>query len=192
MAATTPPKKKTSLDDVLKKASRSTKTVKICVAGGLSGEYEQLTAELEERTLTWSPNDQRLGGTMKQDAHSRELAERIQELEAEMAEATVKFTFEALPAKQWSDLLVSHPDKKREKLFDPETFVPAAIAACCTDPEGFDDPEKVAALFDALSAGQQGELFEAAWEVNQAGPFGRKSSLASEVLRPSETSSPTA
>lgn len=191
MAATTPPKKK-SVADVLKKASRATKSVSICLAGDLVAEYEELTAELERITMA-APTTDRLSGGVKSDPQAVKVAKRIQELEAEMAESTVAFRFRALPAKQWSDLIAKHPDPKKERLVNQETFVPAAIAACCVDPEGMDDPEQAAELFDTLSAGQQDELFEGAWEVNQTGPFvAKSSSLASEVLRPSGTSSPTA
>ena len=193
MAATTPPKKKKlSVGEIAAKAKPMQRTVPICVAGDLSAEHERLTEELEEAVRTSTVHDPRLAGN-DQDERQLEIARRIQELEAEMAESTYDFTFRALAPKAWSDLLAKHPDPKKERLFNQDTFVPAAIAACCIDPEGMDDPEQVAALFDALSAGQQGDLFQAAWEVNQAGPFvGKTSSLASAVLRLSETSSATA
>lgn len=190
MAATTPPKKKT-IADVLKKAKPAQRSVEICVDGSVSAEHEELVAELEGLAVA-NPGaiDPRLSGP--RDPAAVALAERVTALEAEMAEATVTFRFRALAAKPWSDLLAKHPDPKRERLFNPDTFVPAAIAACCIDPEGFDDAEQVAALFDALSAGQQTDLFEAAWEVNQSGPKGQTSLLASALLQPSVTSSPTA
>lgn len=185
-----PSPKKKNVKDILAKAKPAERTVRICVAGDVSGEHERLSAELEDMARNAVVQDNRLGS--KKDDAQLELARRIQELEAEMEEATYPFTFRALPSKEWSDLLAAHGDPKKERLFNPDTFVPAAIAACCIDPEGMDDPEQAAALFDALSAGQQGELFEAAWEVNQAGPFGKKSSLASAVVHLSETSSAAA
>lgn len=190
MGAPSPAKKKINVKDVTAKATALTKTVRICVAGELSGEHERLNAELEAALRDTAVTDARLGGS--KDAAQVELAERIRELESEMDDSTFAFKFRAVKSKAWSDLLAEHPDPKRERLFNAETFIPAAIAACCIEPEGFDDPEAVAELFDALSAGQQGELFEAAWEVNQGGPLGVKSSLASAVLQASETSSPTA
>ena len=189
MAATTKPKKKVA--DVLRKATLATRTVSICVAGELAGEHEDLVAELEKLTIAAATAPARLGGNGK-DPAAVAVAERIQVVEAEMAEATYDFRFRALSSKAWSDLLAAHPDPKRERMFAPDTFVPAAIAACCVDPEGMDDPEQAAALFESLSAGQQDELFSAAWEVNQTGPKGQTSSLASALLLTTETISATA
>lgn len=191
MAATTKPKKKkASVDDILAKATAPERSVRICVAGQLSGEYEQTVAELEQ-VANDSVTDQRLSGGG--NPRRFELARRVRELEQEMEDATFTFTFRAVPAKQWSDLLAEHPDPKKERLFNPDTFVPASIAACCIEPEELaGDPEKAATLFDALSSGQQGDLFEAAWEVNQSGPKGQTSWLASAVLRASEMSSGSA
>src|SRR5690606_3041505 len=138
-----------SLDDVLAAASPVERVVSVCVAGKLIGEYEHLKTKMER-------GFQSLGGNAK-------LRDQLAELERKIDAATYDFRFRALSPKAWSDLVAQHPDKSGNKLFNIETFPTAAIAACCVEPEGMDDPEKVAALLDKLSTAQQAELFDAAW-----------------------------
>lgn len=163
-----------SIDDVIAAASPVERVVSVCVAGKLVGEYEQLKRELEN-----SPGAGRLGSSTR----TTDIQARLVELEAEMQAATYDFRFRALPAKKWSDLLSAHPSKDKNRLFDVDTFVPAAIAACCVEPAGMDDPEKVEALVASLSTAQQGELFDGAWEVNTSAPKGLNSFTASAALR---------
>ena len=162
-----------SIDDVIATAKPVERVVAVCVAGELVGEYEQLKVELENlgpvRTL---------GG-----GRDTEIRARLAELEGEMKARTFDFRFRALPAKAWSDLMAKHPDKAGKRLFDVDAFPPAAIAACCVEPAGMDDPEKVAKLLETLSTAQQGDLFDGAWEVNTAAPTGMSSYSASAALR---------
>lgn len=151
-----------SIDDVISAAKPVERVVKLCVAGELVAEYEKLKDELDNlgrvRTLS--------GG---RDA---ELRARLVELEGEMKARTFEFRFRALSAKAWSDLMAKHPDKGGKRLFNLETFPVAAIAACCVEPAGMDDPDKVAALMDKLSSAQQNDLLDGAWEANTAAPKG--------------------
>lgn len=180
-------KKKVSLDDILADASPVEHVVNVCVAGKLVAEYQQLEAELE-RTQAADPMDRRLGSSGP-DGNATAIAQKMRDLAEKMREATYAFRFRALSPKAWSDLVAKHPDKSSSKrLFDPETFPPAAIAACCIEPEGMDDPEKVAALMEKLSVAQQADLFDGAWEVNTSAPKEMNSSAAYAALLHSEQS----
>lgn len=162
-----------SIDDVIAKATPVERVVPVCVAGKLAGEYEQLKAELENL-----PGGGRLGG-----GRNKEILDRLRELEAEMKDATFPFRFRSVSPKAWSDLIAAHPDKAGKRVFDLDTFPVAAIAACCVEPAGMDNPEKVEALMASLSTAQQGELFDGAWEVNTSAPKGMSSFSASSALQ---------
>lgn len=157
-----------TIDDVIAKATPVERIVPVCVAGKLAGEYEQLKVELDRAS-----GAARLGG-----GPAVEITKRLVALEAEMREATYNFRFRALSARAWSDLIAAHPDKGGKRLFNVDTFPPAAIAACCVEPAGLDDPDKVAALLASLSTAQQGDLFDGAWEVNTSAPKGMNSFTA--------------
>lgn len=193
MAATTPKKKtKKTAADVLKAAEPMERTVKVCVAGDLVADYDAAVAEMERAQQASDSITGRLSA--RTDGHETvaALARKVRDLETAMSERTFTFRFRAVSGKRWSDLLAEHASKDKNKLFNADTFVPAVIADCCIDPEGFDDVEVVAELFDKLTAGQQSDLFEAVWEVNQAAPKEVTSSAASAILRRCETTSTTA
>jgi hypothetical protein len=67
-------------------------------------------------------------------------AEALADLEEELEAYYVTFRFQALPRKQWADLLAGHaPTKEQLRAdkrvqFNPETFPAVAIAACLIDP----------------------------------------------------------
>lgn len=163
-----------TIDDVIAAASPVEKVVRVCVAGKLNAEHERLNEELVEL-----PGAGRLGGSPK----VKELRDAIAKLEEQMAERTFDFRFRALSAKGWSDLVAEHPDKAKKLAFNPETFPPAVIAACCVEPSGMDDPAKVEALLENLSNAQQNLLFDAAWDVNSTAPKGPSSSSGSFALQ---------
>lgn len=151
-----------SVDDILKRAKPVERVVHVCVAGDISGEYEDLKLELEG-----SEHVARLSSTP-----DPEKTARLAELEDQMLDATFEFRLRALSAHGWSNLLAEHPDTTGNLIFNGETFPPALIAKTCVEPEGMDDPEKVSALFDVLSPSQQNDLFDAAWEIHQTSPKG--------------------
>lgn len=147
-------------------------TYKVCLRGDLVSQWRALDAELEARTTVPIADPDAIA----------DLAEQIQRLEAEMAEATLSLRFQALPAHQWADLIDAHPGKKPGERFDFVTFVPALLAACLVDPVLDDDD--LAALLDVLNEAQRDELFGVAWEVNQeaaATPFSVRASVVTRA-----------
>lgn len=169
----------TLLDEVISKASRVERIVPVCVAGHLVAEHQQVSAELQDAAL--SP------GRMGDTTQSR-LRERLVDIEKEMKKYTYEFRFRAMSAKEWSDLLVAHPDPDGQRAFNVDTFPTAAISACAIEPEGMDNPEKVQQLMDILSPAQQGDLFDGAWEVNTDSPKGQSWLTESDDHQASVTS----
>ncbi len=179
-------KRKASLDDIIGAATPAERLVEVCVAGALVAEHQQLERELEQARQADAVTG-RLGRSTAKD-----LAEKIQDVERRMREKTYPFRFRAVSPKVWSDLLAAHPDPAGKRSWNSVTFVPAAIAASCVEPDGMSDPEKVGKLLEVLSPGQQDELFVAAFEANTQAPTVPFSYAASAVLRSSATSSDTA
>lgn len=157
-----------SIDQIVAKATRTEKVISLCVSGALQADYEGLQ---KQAVAAHDPMQATLGNPNGPAA--TRILKQLEALEKEMAEATFQFRFRALSARQWAALLAEYPDPKGEKLFNLDTFPNAAIAASCVDPEGMNDSTKVEALMDQLSAAQQADLFDAAWEVNTSSPKGR-------------------
>ena len=173
-----------SLDDIIADASPVERVVSVCVAGKLVSEHQELEEQLE-RAQNADMSAARLGGT--NNGNTTELARKIRDLEDRMRASTYTFRFQAKTPEEWSNLIAAHPDKDGNKLFNTETFPSAAIAACCVEPEGMNDPAKVARLMEVLSPAQQADLFDGAWEVNTNSPKELTSYTASAVLRNYET-----
>lgn len=156
-----------TLDTIIAEASPAEQIVHVCVAGKLVAEHQELERELRLA----QDDDLARSAKLSQTSRVREIARRIQRVEAQMREHTHLFRFRALSPRAWSDLLAAHPprDGKREG-FNIDTFPAAAISACCVEPEGMSDPEAVDRLLAVLSPAQQSEMFEAAWNVNNRSP----------------------
>ncbi|CBG73141.1 hypothetical protein SCAB_61201 [Streptomyces scabiei 87.22] len=148
------------IKDILAKAKPREHTVPICLAGDVAAEVERLEAELAA-TSSWQQQ------SLAEANPGIEIAEKIKDARERMAAAEVPFTFRALGAKAWSDLVAEHPGKTPEEAWDDETLAPALVAACAIDPVM--TPEDVDALFETLNLGQRQELINAAWSVNSEG-----------------------
>jgi hypothetical protein len=145
------------IKDILAKAKPREHTVRICLAGDVAAEVERLEAELAA-TSSWQQQS-------IADAHPGiEIAKRIKEARERMTAAEVPFTFRALGAKAWSDLVAEHPSDKPDEAWDDESLAPALVAACSVDPVM--TPDDVEALWEQLNLGQRQELINAAWSVN--------------------------
>jgi hypothetical protein len=126
----------TTIEDILAKAEdpayHRVVTARIpLVAQALRDEHAELDALLP--TLT--------SDTI--DAHPKReaTAQRLVEIEEEIADSTIEFRFQAIGHRAWADLLRAHPPTKAQreadKLIDynPEMFPYEAIAASCADPK---------------------------------------------------------
>lgn len=129
--------------------SRPRKAVPICLDAGLQAEWEQAKADLTASRSAVS--------TVNDPPEVRELATRVADLERDLSEATVDFVFEALPRRQWADLVAKHPARKdnaTDKMlgYDVDAVTFAAARASLVEPTlDADDWDR---LDDHLSAGQ--------------------------------------
>lgn len=145
------------IKDILSKARPREHTVRICLAGDVAAEVERLEAELAA-TSGWQAE------SIADQHPGVEIAERIADARKRMQEGEVEFTFKALGAKAWSDLVAQHPGKSEEDAWDAETLAPALVAASSIDPVM--TQSDVDELFEALNVGQRQQLIDAAWQVN--------------------------
>lgn len=177
--------KTASLDKILSDTTAVEMVVSLCVAGKLVAEHQVLQDQLAKLPK----ESERLSGSARE---RKRIAEEIHLVEEMMSESTYDFTFRSISPKRYSDLVAKHPDKTGKTMWNPFTFPPALIAACCISPEGMDDPERLQELLDKLSAAQQQELLQAAWAVNNSSPKELISLEASEILRNYATNSDSA
>lgn len=131
------------------------------------------------------------------DSELREMAEALQELERRIDEQSTVYTFRAVSRRRWRSLMAEHPPKKGHKEdgldFNPETFPPAAIAACSVSPKLTLEQAKALEDDDTLSAGD----FELLWSGVLAANLGvladtPKSLIATAILRTNGASSTSA
>ncbi|GAX57337.1 hypothetical protein [Streptomyces olivochromogenes] len=126
---------------------------------------------------------------------ARDVAKRLQELEAQAEESRVRFTLEAITHRAYQALRVEHPPTKdqiekaaarggsEEPAFDADAFAPALVEAQLIEPKPA-TPEEFAAFWSELSDGQLAQLWSAAIQIQfQTGELGPPSQAAADVLR---------
>ena len=143
-----------TLDEIRKAFVAREKSVVLVTDGGLLAEHEELSKELEKALAATRKS-------LADDGGVRGIAERIQALEAQIAEATVTFKLRGIGRNRFRRLIAEHPDDK--KAFDEETFPAALIAACSLDPVLTE--AEAGELADILTDAQFDELFDAAWRA---------------------------
>lgn len=159
------------------------KPVDVPLDGGVFAEIVGLQAELRfaER------EDQRLNRPPQAPA----LRRRIDEILDGMRTAT--FVFRELPKNVYRELIERHPPIDKRLRWNPKTFEPALIAACCIQPKvSLTDIEEMFANADeAWGEAEFRLLFDGALEVNEATarvPFGGNGSEPTTSSEPSSTS----
>lgn len=166
------------IESIIDGASPPTTSVRICVAGDLSAQFEELEAQLAE-AKNWKPDS--LGDA----SPTRDLAQRMETLREQMREHEHTFTFRGLSTRAWSDLVAHHPPRDdKDEAWNLETLPVALIAACAVDPEM--SVEQAERLCDRLSQGQWDELFSTAYRITVRKTDIPFSSLAYGILHDTE------
>ncbi len=124
----------------MKQARLPERTVPVCLRGDLVADHEALERKLKQ--LQDRPADGMEG------AGVGDLVERIEALQADMAEATQEFRLRALPGPKYRALMAAHPprrdgdeaDKGDANLgFNQVTFMPELIRLSVVEPQLDDD-----------------------------------------------------
>jgi hypothetical protein len=167
-----------TFDDIMASAKPRETSVTICVAGDLAGQHEALNEQLiaaQRKQVT----------SIEGNPEAVALAQQIRDLEQQMQEATHAFTFRAMSARDWSNLVAEHPARAdKSEAFNVETLPLAVIKACIADPVM--TGEQVDRLAGVLSDAAFDALFDAAWRANKSGPSVPFSKAASATLQNSE------
>jgi len=181
----------------MQEATPDRKELKVCFDRRLLSDLAQARARLDARTTAAS-------GTLGQPSQ-KELRREIEELEKQIQSKLRTVAFEGLGWGAWRDLLAKHPPaadqadtfrRAVELLFMPhavqnvgfnaETFIPAAISACCVEP-GITETEAMSFL-KTMPSGVVERVWSAVLEVNHAGaadPFAEVSNNGSAKVQAS-------
>lgn len=126
------------------------------------------------------------------------LAERIRQLEDELADSEVTFRFQGLGRRAYAKLVAEHPPTDAQKgdaeaanaraVYNNDSFPPALLAAACVEPEGT-TLEDMTDVWENWSEGQVAPMWSACLTANMAAAdVGPKSLIASAILDGSATS----
>jgi hypothetical protein len=166
-----------SLDDILDEYTPRTVTVRLLTRGDLIADLERLERELAEARMS----DDRLN----EPDRAPSVARQIEEVQTEARRYEREFVFQEVGRREWTDLLAEHPPSKEQRDLgldhNPDTFLPAGIAASCVKPVGV-TVEGIAKLADKLGAGRYDLLWGACLAANR-GDSRIPSSAAASVLR---------
>lgn len=167
------------------------RTMPVCGRGDLAAEFEDVEEQLRQAAKK-SKNS--LAG-----AGLAPLMERLDEIQAEMQEATYPIRVRALRKRRkpgdddgrptWTELSAQHPPREKEDGslvaedmmaggINRETFLEPLLRVSIVDPVMTD--EQFDEFVSALSDGQYERLVQAAWDCNQGQvdiPFSRVASL---------------
>lgn len=175
------------LDEFIASAAPRTTTVKVCGRGDLAAKHYDLIAEAQR--IAADPKVKSLGA----DPRARELADEIDQVEAEMEAFTQEFTVKAVSRNAWVDLLAAHPPTKDEREQDEtvhvRTFAVGALVACSHEPKISD--EQARRLADTLPTGEWQKLWGAILVLNTAPTTAPKMGAATAILRANDVSSTT-
>jgi hypothetical protein len=120
------------------------------------------------------------------------LAERIRELDDQLAASEVAFTFRGIGRRAYQALIAAHPPTDEQQAsardagvvlsYNPDTFPPALLAAACILPEGATLAD-MTDIWETWSEGQASQLWTAVLTANMgSADVGPKSLIASEIL----------
>jgi hypothetical protein len=190
------------ISDVLAQAedvdNRPTATVRMLLRQDLARQHADLETELEQ-AIVGDRNENRT-------PVAPTIAAQIVDLERQMDEAKVAFTFRAMGRRDWVELVAAHPPTKAQLTavaamsldplkrpgldFNPDTFPVAAVAKSCINPAmSLDDAKK---LERAITDSQWAQLWDAAIRVNVGSTDPKASRAAGLILRLKERSESTA
>jgi hypothetical protein len=185
MAGTAPKKARKDAKALIAARRPAERSVDICMRADLRRRMGELSRELTE-----AEGVRAASGSLASGTRSRDLAEQLDALHAEMIEATVTFAFRAMPRREWRALGVAHPprdDNRTDAMFgvNEDSFFGAAIRQSCVSPEL--DDETWQSFLDDVADVEWMALRDAVRMVNQEDvdvPFSR---AASRILQASET-----
>lgn len=175
------------IDEIISKAAPRTREVQVCLDPGLVTAHEEAALALQEAMA----DDDGLVGS---DA-VRAAAERVEQVERQIDQATHRFVLRSVSRRAWADLLAKYPPSAEQRRAghdaDPDRFPVAAVAACLTEPALSEAQVRKLAESDAMTFGEWQKLWVAALTLNVPPVPSPKLGAATELLRLNGQSSTT-
>ena len=175
------------IDEIISKAAPRTREVRVCLDPGLVTAHEQAALDLQQAMA----DDDGLVGS---DA-VRAAAERVEQVERQIDDATHTFVLRSVSRREWADLLAKHPPSAEQRRAghdaDPDRFPVAAVAACLMEPSLSEVQVRKLAESDAMTFGEWQKLWLAALSLNLPPVPAPKLGAATELLRLNGPSSTT-
>lgn len=166
-----------TIEEILARAKPRAEVITICLAGDLRTEHTRLSEELE-RVLQQPSGSKKMTGSGSGEA--RQLAERIQQLEGDMAKAMQEFRFNGISEDTLDGLRERFPAREdKRETWNVAAAGPALVAACAVEPPMTE--AQAIQLRKSLSQGDWDSLVETAWTAtaskDQSIPFSVRASV---------------
>jgi hypothetical protein len=169
-----------TVDDLLAQITPVERIVSICTRGDLADKLDQAKTVLADAIINAEDDSDITGGA------ARGLSQQVADIEAEIADSALEFRVRSLGSGDWRRLMAAHPPLEDGLRWNPETFGPAALAACVILP-GESTPnmtmDDARRLCDALTAYQSDKLLGVVLTVNMDDDVLPKSNVGSSLTR---------
>ncbi len=169
----------TGIDDFLDGYEPPVEEVPVCRRPGLIAEHALLEAKVAKLSVHGT-----LGGP------PQELLDQLATIEAEIEASVTVFRLQAIAHRPWADLLAAHPPTTEERAkgygVHPDTFEPAALAACAIEPTL--TVEQAERMADTIPRSEWAALTDAVRRLHEDRSTAPKSLLLS-ALRPASAAS---
>lgn len=154
----------------------------LCLRPDLLDEWEDANTALNEQQVADAAGARLNSGV---SAKTKDLAKKVQALEAQIEETQIKFTLRAATADKWRSLCDKHPPRKDNDLdryagYNRDAVMDAAVRLCLVDPV-FDEASW-AQFLDVCNPSEWNELRAVVSSVNRSVVDVPKSPLASRIL----------
>lgn len=155
---------------------------RICLRPDLIDEFMDAEQALAEAQVADASN-KRLGSGSS--AKTRKLAQRVREIEEQVAATEVRFVFRAIPKARYSVIVEEHPPREKNYFdlsvgYNREAVDDELVRVCLIDPE-FDE-ESWQKFLDVCNPSEWEELVRVVREVNGVQTQAPKSVTASLIL----------
>lgn len=152
---------KRTIEEITALATPRTETVPLYLDGSGASRIQRLEQEIAE-LAEWRPE------SLADVDPRRALVEQIREIQDEVRDSLVEFTFRGLGDEAWSQLLLRHPGRSTAEAYNPDTMLPELVVASCVEPVM--TAEEYAGLGEVLNFGQRDQLEAAALRANVEAP----------------------
>lgn len=169
--------------------TRREEATTLCLRPDLLAAWEEAQQQLAEQRIADGENQRLSSGMSKQ---TKDLARKVQEIEAEIEATQVRFVLRALTKDQYRAICDQHPPRKGNEFdqfagHDREAVIDEVVRECIVDPVF--DGASWAQFVEVCNPSEWNELKAVANRVNSSVVAAPKSELASQILsRPGASS----